>query len=52
MNPMLTAKKDALLKLIKERDMKDFFTIRDAGDESTTFFDARETLKNGKKFLI
>lgn len=49
MNEVLLKKKEALIKNIKERDMEEFFTVRDSTDGKMVFFDASESTQHGAK---
>ena len=47
MEQILLDKKNILIELLKERELIEFFEIRDASDNSCVYVDGRETLKNG-----
>lgn len=49
MEQILLDKKEALLTLLKEREILEFFQVRDASDNSCVYVDGRETLKNGSQ---
>lgn len=47
MEQVLLDKKNILIDLLKEREILEFFEIRDASDNSCVYVDGRETLKSG-----
>ncbi len=48
----LQKKKEILMQHIKDRDMEEFFVVRDATDGNVVFFDGRETLENNAKIAF